>query len=101
MKAVVVLEDAAEDIEAAFHFYERIEVGVGHYFTQCLFGDFEALERLHGVHSLHFGFHRMLSSRFPFGIYYRETEDRTEVFAVLDLRMEPSWIRRELTSRNE
>jgi hypothetical protein len=100
VKHVVVLEDAAGDIGAAVQFYERIEAGLGDYFTQCLFIDLHELEKLHGVHSLHFGFHRMLSNRFPFGIYYREEAERTEVFAVLDLRMEPSWIRDELTSRN-
>jgi hypothetical protein len=32
--------------------------------------------------------------RFPFGIYYRETPNATEVFAVLDLRKNPVWLTR-------
>ena len=42
----------------------------------------------------------MLAHRFPFGIYYRETATETQVFAVLDLRRDPNWIRKELTDRN-
>lgn len=100
MNAVVVLEKAAEDIEAARDFYDRIEAGVGDYFAVCIVADIEHLESLHGIHSLHFGFHRLLSERFPFGIYYRDKNELTEVFAVLDLRSEPTWIRDELNSRN-
>jgi hypothetical protein len=36
---------------------------------------------------------------FPFGIYDRETETETKVFAVLDLRRDPNWIRKELAWR--
>jgi hypothetical protein len=42
----------------------------------------------------------MLAHRFPFGIYYREAENETRVFVVLDLRQDPNWIRDELTKRN-
>jgi hypothetical protein len=41
----------------------------------------------------------MLASRFPFGIYYREHGGETQVFAVLDLRRDPNWIRKELRKR--
>jgi hypothetical protein len=42
---------------------------------------------------------RMLSERFPFGIYYREVDDAIEVLAILDLRRDPDRIRREVTER--
>lgn len=100
MRTVVVLEKAAEDIEAARYFYDRIEAGVGDYFAGCIVADIEQLTLLHGIHGMHFGFHRMLAKRFPFGIYYREEKERTEVFAILDLRSEPTWIRDELNMRN-
>jgi len=53
----------------------------------------------HGIHFRHFGCYRMLAHRFPFGIYYRETENETQVIAVLDLRRDPNWIRAELGKR--
>lgn len=99
MRRVVVLEEAAEDIEAARDFYDSIEQGVGDYFLQRIVEDLERLESTSGIHGLHFGFHRMLSERFPFGIYYRETGTDTQVFAILDLRRDPTWLREELQSR--
>jgi hypothetical protein len=38
-------------------------------------------------------------SRFPFAIYYRESGDEIKVFAILDLRRNPTWIRKELRHR--
>ena len=42
---------------------------------------------------------RMLSERFPFGIYYREADDAIEVLAILDLRRDPDFIRGQVTER--
>jgi hypothetical protein len=100
MRRVVVLEEAAEDIERARDFYDQQEDGVGSYFTDSIIAEIEGLGLLHGLHATHFGFHRMLSDRFPFGIYYRETSEATEVFAVLDLRRDPVWISAALKRRN-
>jgi hypothetical protein len=100
MRKVVVLSDAAEDIERARKFYDDQEPGIGDYCADSLVADIESLPIYHGIHFRHHGFYRMLADRFPFGIYYRETETETQVFAVLDLRRNPSWIRRELIKRN-
>lgn len=70
MKPVLVLEEAAGDIEEGRNFYDLQEPGVGDYFVQCILADLELLGRLHGIHTKHHGFFRMLSERFPFGIYY-------------------------------
>jgi hypothetical protein len=99
LKQVVVLADAAEDIESARDFYEGQEPGVGEYCVDSLLIDIGNLARFSGIHPLHFQFHRMLASRFPFGIYYREHREETQVLAVLDLRRRPNWIRKELTRR--
>lgn len=99
MKRVIVLADAAEDLEAARDFYDMQESGVGGYCVDSLLADIESLGLFSGIHPLHFEFHRMLASRFPFGIYYREHGNETQVFAVLDLRRDPSWIRKEMGKR--
>ena len=100
MRRVLVLDDAAEDIENGRDFYNRQEFGVGGYFADSIVAEIEGLGLLHGIHSKHFGFHRRLSDRFPFGIYYRETPEAIEVFAILDLRRDPVWIDTELHERN-
>lgn len=65
----------------------------------ALWADVERIAFTHGIHPKHAGFHRMLATRFPFGIYYREATKRTEIFAVLDLRQEPSWSHEVLNGR--
>ncbi len=99
MKPVAVLSDAAEDIERARDFYEFNESGVGYYFVDSIMADIESLALFHGIHAKHLGSHRVLASRFPFGIYYEETPSTSYVFAVLDMRRSPLWIRKELDRR--
>jgi hypothetical protein len=99
MRTVVVLAEAAEDIEQARKFYDEQEQGIGDYCADSLVTDIASLALYHGIHSRHFGFYRMLAHRFPFGIYYRDTQTETPVFAVLDLRRDPNWIRKELSWR--
>jgi len=36
----------------------------------------------------------MLSKRFPFGIYYEMEDEMVYVYAILDLRRDPLWIRK-------
>ena len=84
MRTVVVLAEAADDIESARNFYDTQEQGVGDYFVDSLLADLESLALYHGIHFQQFGFFRMLAHRFPFGIYYRDIETETQVFAVLD-----------------
>jgi len=59
LKQVVVLADAAEDLEAARNFYDAQEPGVGEYCVDSLFADIVSLGFFSGIHPLHFEFHRM------------------------------------------
>jgi hypothetical protein len=52
-----------------------------------------------GVHAKVFSYHRALSKRFPFAIYYRVEADVVRVRAILDCRRNPSWIRRRVRAR--
>ncbi len=99
MKQVAVLTEAAADIEAGWSFYERQESGLGSYFARSILQDLHRLESLYGAHPMHHGLMRMLSERFPFGIYYREADDAIEVLAILDLRRDPDRIRRDVNER--
>jgi hypothetical protein len=99
MRTVVVLAEAAEDIEQGRDFYDEQEPGIGDYFADSAVADIASLAFHHGIHARHFGFYRMLMHRFPFGIYYRDLKAETQVFAILDLRRDPNWIRKELSQR--
>ncbi len=99
MRRVVVLAEAAEDLEEARRFYNTQEEGVGDYCVTSLLADIESLALYHGVHRRQYSCLRMLANRFPFGIYYVEAEHETRVVAVLDLRRNPSWIRGQMKRR--
>jgi len=96
---VVILEDAADDMESGRRFYESREFGIGDYFIESILSDLDSLVLFGGVHGMHFGFHRMLSKRFPFGIYYEVAGETAYVYAILDMRRDPLWIRSELEYR--
>jgi plasmid stabilization system protein ParE len=99
MRRVVVLVEAAEDLEEAQRFYDTREPGVGDYCVTSLLADIESLVFHHGIHRHQYGCYRMLASRFPFGVYYLEAREETRVVAVLDLRREPSWLRSQVMRR--
>ena len=92
---IKILESAKEDLKEGFYFYESQERGVGNYFLESLFSDIGSLRLFAGIHSTHFGkYHRLLSKRFPFAVYYRIESDEVNIYAVLDCRRDPAWIRK-------
>ena len=95
---IQVLDEAEEDLRAGREFYERQEPGVGDYFAAALAADIDSLLLFAGIHPHEFGFHRALSKRFPFGIYYLVENAVVRIYAFLDLRRDPAWIRRRLST---
>lgn len=92
-----ILDGARDDLIEGFHFYEDIEAGLGEYFLANLYSDNEALMELGGTHSKPYRhFHRALSKRFPFAIFYTVDDNTVRVRAVVDCRRKPSWIRQHL-----
>lgn len=93
-------EDAKADLESGRAFYERQSPGLGEYFLDTLFSDLESLHLYAGTHPKKFGrFHRLLSKRFPFAIYYEVEGDLILVGAILDCRRKPMRAVRRLRRR--
>ena len=97
---VLVLDDAAVDLEQGIDFYELQKDELGSYFFDSLISDIESLRIAAGVHPIHLGFHRMLARHFPFSIYYSYDGKIARVIAILDMRRNPAWLREQLTNRN-
>lgn len=94
---IQILSSAVEDLDVARNFYDLQESGVGDYFQDCLFSDIESLVLYGGMHRKVFGYHRLLSKRFPYAIYYRmDQPDLIIVHRVLDCRRDPSKTRKAL-----
>jgi hypothetical protein len=94
---IAILEEARDDLIQGFRFYEDQEPGLGAYFLDCLFSDIDSLLVYAGIHLVTYTYHRCLSKRFPFAIYYSVEGELVRVHAVLDCRRNPSWIRKRLT----
>ena len=93
---IEILDEAQEDLIKGFHFYEDREPGLGAYFLDCLFSDIDSLLVYAGIHQTAFGYHRCLSKRFPFAIYYNVERNLVRVHAVLDCRQNPSRTKKRL-----
>ena len=96
---VILLDEAVDDLAVGRRFYEDRGEGIGTYFVTSLLSDIASLYLYSGIHSIHFGFHRMLSKRFPFAVYYEIARGLTRVIAVLDMRQDPRSIRKSLGDR--
>ena len=77
-----------------------MRTGVGDYFLDSILSDLDSLVLFAGIHPIYFQFHRMLSKRFPFGIYYDVEDNVVYVYAILDLRRDPLSIQKRLGERS-
>lgn len=93
---ITILSIAEDDLKEGYRFYESQADGLGNYFLDTLYSDIDSLAYFAGIHRNVFGYHRLLSKRFPFAVYYRIANDAVIVFAVLDCRKNPSWIQKKL-----
>lgn len=100
VRDVFVLDDAVADLENGRTFYEERQSGLGEYFWDTLLSDLESLIIYGGVHVKEMGFHRMLSKRFPYSIYYEVKDHSVYVVAVLPMRRDPKWISGKLEQRS-
>ena len=89
---VQVLEEATADLADGFLFYELQAEGLGDYFLDSLWSDIQSLRLYGGIHAIHNGYHRLLSKRFPWAVYYRIEDGIARVRAVLDCRQNPKLI---------
>ena len=97
MIRVEISEDAQADLNEGFLFYEAQEPGLGDYFIACPRADIEGLKVSAGAHRVVYAdYHRLLSKVFPYGVFYTTEGGSAVVWAVLDLRRDPAWIREQL-----
>jgi hypothetical protein len=99
VREVVVLGEVAGDLNEGRTFYDQQGPGIGDYFWDSLVADIESLRVYAGIHPRKHGVHRMLARRFPYAVYYEVAEDVAYVIAVLPMRRDPAWIRKQLRDR--
>ena len=89
---IKILSSAVDDLYAGRLFYQKQAEGLGEYLFDSLFSDIDSLVLYAGIHQKVFGYHRLLSKRFPYAVYYTLEEDLAVVWRVLDLRCHPDKI---------
>ena len=87
-----ILSEAERDLDLGAAFYESQSSGAGSLFILGLLEDIDRLVNRGGVHEKHLGFHRAMSQRFPFAIFYDVNGEMIDVYAVLDCRQDPAAI---------
>ena len=92
-----ILNLAKFDLLDSFHFYEEQQLGLGSYFLTSIYSDIESLRLYAGIHlKPHRNFHRLLSKKFPFAVYYTVKNETAFVHAIVDCRRDPHWIQEHL-----
>lgn len=94
---IQISQDALNDLNEGFRFYECQEPGLGDYFRASLQAEIESLKIFAGMHRADYrDYHRLICKTFPFAIYYTCDDDVAIVWAVIDCRRDPAWIRERL-----
>lgn len=94
---IEILDLARDDLINGFHFYNDQNPEMGDYFLTNIYSDIEALKYIGGTHKIvHQNFHRALSKRFPWAIYYTCSDTMIRIHAVVDCRRDPDWIEKHL-----
>ena len=94
---IKILDQAEADLIEGFHFYETQQTGVGDYFLANLYADIESLRLYGGIHLKPYkNYHRLLSKRFPFAVFYTLTDQTVFIHAIVDCRRDPAWLRKRL-----
>lgn len=86
---VELRDESRDDLVEAAIFYGEQSIGLDEYFLECLRSDLTKLGTTFGIHEQYRGFHRSLSERFPFAIYYLVADNFVDVVAILDCRADP------------
>ena len=91
---IKILRSARRTVADGIRFYEHQEPGLGAYFLSSIMSDLRSLRIYAGVHEKSYdSYYRMICKRFPYSIYYRTEGSDINVYAILDDRRDPQWIK--------
>jgi plasmid stabilization system protein ParE len=91
--SLILTEKAEEDLEDAYHWYEKQEPGLGKQVIRCIDAKIANINR----HPLHHpvvqneNVRRALVNRFPFSVYFEYEEELITIFAILHQRRSPDF----------
>ena len=87
---IKILKSAEQDISSSAIFYDKQLSGLGSYFLKTVIADIDKLSETAGIHPKFNGFHRLLTRKFPYAVYYKIFDKCACIYAVLDCRSDPA-----------
>jgi len=93
---IVILTEAKIDLSIGAEFYENQSQNLGKYFLDTIYSDIQSLHLYYGIHIKIQNYHRLLSKRFPYSIYYKYDEQKIYIYAVFHNRKDPIIINKRL-----
>ena len=93
---ITITDEAELHIAQGIKFYESQRYGLGKYFLNTILSDIESLHIYCGIHIKINNYHKLLSKRFPYAIYYKYDKNTIYIYAVLDCRSDPKNINKRL-----
>ncbi len=88
---LIVRPEAEQDMQGAFGWYEDRVSGLGKEFLRCVDAAMAQISRSPITHPIVYkSIRRILTRRFPFGVFYMVAARKVVVLAVLHARRDPS-----------
>ena len=87
---LITAPEAAEDIIAAYGWYESRRIGLGEEFLNCADACIEGTRRSPGMYPIvHENYRRALVRRFPYPIFYEYEEGAVTVYGIFHTARDP------------
>lgn len=97
VEKILFTPEAADDVSAAYNWYEAREPGLGEDFLRCVEACLlMALRHLHMYPAAVDDFRRAFIRRFPFEVFYEPTGDGLVVYSVFHCSQDPQKWRKRL-----
>jgi hypothetical protein len=93
---VIIQEQAERHLDEGYLWYEMQDPGAGDYFLQHMTVKIDSRHCFAGIHRKVRGRHCLLTSIFPFAIYYTISGGDVFVRGIFDTRRSPTWTKRQL-----
>mgnify|MGYP000679926731 CR=1 FL=1 len=91
MKNITIRKDAELDIDDAYRWYETNKDGLGDKFLENLTESFRKMKEFPKIYpTVHRNIRRAFVRKFPYGIFYLESEESTIVVAVMHAKKNPT-----------
>ena len=91
-------EEAADELEAAAHWYEEQRRGLGSEFIRTVEARLDSIQRTPQLYPCIYreNVRRALLKRFPYGLIFRDLSNRIEIISVFHLRRDPAKLTKRL-----